>query len=72
MGYKYNGKKRLFLIKEAVIFMSMLTEMGKQAKEAAVVLSVLPTPRKNKALCHAADALLAAKDEILAANKADV
>ena len=30
--------------------MSMLTEMGKQAKEAAVVLSVLPTPRKNKAL----------------------
>ena len=42
--------------------MSMLTEMGKQAKEAAVVLSVLPTPRKNKALCHAADALLAAKD----------
>ena len=52
--------------------MSMLTEMGKQAKEAAVVLSVLPTPRKNKALCHAADALLAAKDEILAANKADV
>ena len=43
--------------------MSMLTEMGKQAKEAAVVLSVLPTPRKNKALCHAADALLAAKDE---------
>lgn len=52
--------------------MSILTEMGKRAKDAAVVLSVLPTPRKNKALCHAADALLAAKDDILSANEADV
>ena len=36
-----------FFIKEAVIFMSMLTEMGKQAKEAAVVLSVLQIGRAH-------------------------
>lgn len=52
--------------------MSILTEMGQQAKEAAVILSVLPTPRKNEALCHAADALLQAQAEVLAANAQDV
>lgn len=52
--------------------MSNLVEMGKKAKAAAVVLATLPTPRKNKALLVSADALLAAKEEILAANKADV
>lgn len=52
--------------------MSNLVEMGKKAKAAAVVLATLPTPRKNKALLASADALLAAKEEILAANKADV
>lgn len=52
--------------------MSNLVEMGKKARAAAVVLATLPTPRKNKALLASADALLAAKEEILAANKADV
>lgn len=52
--------------------MSALTEMGKRAKEAAVVLATLPAPRKNKALLASADALLAAEKEILAANAADV
>ena len=52
--------------------MSVLTEMGKQAKEAAVVLAVLPTPKKNQALRHAADALLEAQAEILDANAKDV
>ena len=52
--------------------MSALTEMGKRAKEAAVVLATLPSPRKNKALLASADALLAAEKEILAANVADV
>lgn len=52
--------------------MSALTEMGKRAKEAAVVLATLPTPRKNKALLASADALLAAGAAILAANAADV
>ena len=46
--------------------------MGKQAKEAAVVLAVLPTPKKNQALRHAADALLEAQAEILDANAKDV
>lgn len=52
--------------------MSNLVEMGKKAKAAAVVLATLSAPRKNKALLASADALLAAKEEILAANKADV
>ncbi len=52
--------------------MSILTEMGQRAKDAAVVLSVLPTPRKNEALCHAADALLQAQADVLAANAQDV
>lgn len=52
--------------------MSDLIQMGKKAKEAAVVLSVLPTTKKNQALCHAAEALLAAKADILEANMADV
>lgn len=52
--------------------MSLLTDMGKHAKEAAVTLAVLPTLRKNDVLHHAADALLAAKDMVLAANAQDV
>ena len=52
--------------------MSNLTEMGKKAKEAAVVLATLSTPMKNKALLASADALMAAQAEILAANKEDV
>ncbi len=52
--------------------MSNLTEMGKRAKEASVVLATLATPRKNKALLASAEALLAAQQEILAANRADV
>lgn len=52
--------------------MSVLTEMGKRAKDAAAILGTLPTPRKNKALLASAEALLAAKKEILAANAADV
>ena len=52
--------------------MSSLIEMGQRAKDAAVVLATLSTHAKNKALLASADALLAAKAEILAKNKADV
>ncbi len=52
--------------------MSILMEMGKKAKMAAVKLAVLPSPKKNEALCHAAEALLAAEGAILSANKEDV
>ena len=52
--------------------MSNLIEMGKKAKDAAVVLATLPTPVKNKALLASADALMAAKEDILAKNKEDV
>ena len=52
--------------------MSNLVEMGKKAKDAAVVLATLPTPVKNKALLASADALMAAKEDILEKNKEDV
>ncbi|WMI81661.1 glutamate-5-semialdehyde dehydrogenase [Anaerotignum sp. MB30-C6] len=52
--------------------MSVLTEMGQRAKDASVALSVLSTPKKNEVLCFAAEALLGASAEILAANKGDV
>ena len=52
--------------------MSNLVEMGKKAKEAAVVLATLSTPVKNKALLASADAIMAAKDDILVKNKEDV
>ncbi len=52
--------------------MSRLTEMGQRAKDAAVVLATLPTPAKNKALLASAEALLAAKADILEKNKTDV
>ncbi|WP_458407861.1 glutamate-5-semialdehyde dehydrogenase [Anaerotignum sp.] len=52
--------------------MSNLVEMGKKAKDAAVVLATLSTPVKNKALLASADALMAAKEDILAKNKEDV
>ena len=52
--------------------MSNLVEMGKKAKGAAVALATLSTPVKNKALLASADAIMAAKDDILAKNKEDV
>jgi len=52
--------------------MSNLVEMGKKAKQAAVVLATLSTPVKNKALLASAEAIMAAKDDILAKNKEDV
>lgn len=52
--------------------MSNLVEMGKKAKAAAVILATLPTPKKNRALLASADALLAAKADILEKNQADV
>lgn len=52
--------------------MSNLVEMGKKAKAAAVILATLPTLKKNRALLASADALLAAKADILEKNQADV
>ena len=50
----------------------MLIEMGQQAKRAARTLARLTTDRKNAALQCLADALLADRDAILAANATDV
>lgn len=49
-----------------------LQEMGKAAKDAAVVLTTLPTETKNDVLQKAADALLKAKQNILKENEKDV
>jgi glutamate-5-semialdehyde dehydrogenase len=48
-----------------------LEEKGKAAKAASRKLTFLPTEVKNKALVSIAEALIAKKDEILAANKID-
>ena len=48
-----------------------LEEIGQRAKAAENVLRTLPTGRKNKALEAAAEALLAQKDMLLAANAKD-
>ena len=52
--------------------MSRLTEMGKQAKDASVVLARLATPEKNAVLNASAKALEDNMDRIIAANKTDV
>lgn len=49
-----------------------LQEMGKMAKEASVALATLPTETKNAVLQKTADALLSAKEQILAENQKDV
>lgn len=49
-----------------------LTEIGKQAKEAASYLNSLGVTVKNKALEYAAQALTDGETEILAANRQDV
>jgi glutamate-5-semialdehyde dehydrogenase len=48
-----------------------LEEKGKAAKAASRKLAFLSTEIKNKALLNIAEALIAKKDEILAANKID-
>jgi glutamate-5-semialdehyde dehydrogenase len=48
-----------------------LEEKGKAAKAASRKLAFLSTEVKNKALLNIAEALIARKDEILAANKID-
>lgn len=51
---------------------ALMLEMGKKAKAAARKLAVATTEQKNKALNAAADAVLAATAEILAANVRDL
>lgn len=52
--------------------MEYLENIGRQAKEAEVVLRTLSTSRKNEALYAAAKALEAAEDKLIAANAKDV
>ena len=52
--------------------MEYLENIGRQAKEAEVVLRTLSTGRKNEALCKAAEALEAAEKKLIAANAEDV
>ena len=50
----------------------MLNELGKRAKAASRMMARLSQNDKNKALLAVADALLANKEEILAANETDM
>ncbi|MEF9953854.1 MAG: glutamate-5-semialdehyde dehydrogenase [Clostridium sp.] len=50
----------------------MLTEIGKNAKEASGKLCVLSSVQKNRGLEYVADALLQGEQEILSANEEDV
>ncbi len=52
--------------------MEYLEKIGRQAKEAEVVLRTLATGRKNEALCRAAEYLEAAEDKLIGANAEDV
>ena len=52
--------------------MEYLEKIGRQAKEAEVVLRTLSTGRKNEALWKAADCLEAAEEKLIAANAEDV
>ena len=52
--------------------MEYLEKIGRQAKEAEVVLRTLSTSRKNEALYKAAEALEAAEEKLIAANAEDV
>lgn len=49
-----------------------LTEIGKQAREAALILNALETAEKNQGLEGAARSLMENQEEILSANKKDV
>ena len=52
--------------------MKTTQELMQRAKAAAPALAAADTERKNRALCAMADALEAAQEEILAANRLDV
>ena len=52
--------------------MEYLEKIGRQAKEAEVILRTLSTGRKNEALYKAAEALERAEDKLIAANGEDV
>ncbi len=51
---------------------SIMNEIGRNAKSAARALSTASTDAKNRALQAMADAILASKDKILAANAEDL
>ena len=57
---------------EAADVATLMNDMGRQAKTAAKQLAVASTEAKNRALNAMADALIASKDEILAANAEDL
>lgn len=52
--------------------MSDLTNIGKQAREAARILSNLSASKKNEALIAVADNIVSNEDKIITANKADI
>ncbi len=51
---------------------TLMLEIGARARAASQPLSIVPTPAKNAALLAMAEAILARKAEILAANALDL
>ncbi|KXO73200.1 glutamate-5-semialdehyde dehydrogenase [Brucella anthropi] len=51
---------------------AVMAEVGRKARAAAAPLSIATTEQKNKALIAAADAMLEARGDILAANRLDL
>ena len=51
---------------------TIMAEVGRKAKAATTPLSIASEDQKNKALIAGADAVLASRDEILAANRLDL
>ncbi len=51
---------------------AVMAEVGRKARAAAAPLAIATTEQKNKALIAAADAMLAARADILEANKLDL
>jgi glutamate-5-semialdehyde dehydrogenase len=50
----------------------LMTEMGRQARRASMLLARVSTDLKNRALCAMADALIAKKDLLIRENSRDI
>lgn len=59
-------------MKDAITVTDMMAELGQKAKAASVEMAAMPSEKKLQGLNAAADAVWAAKDDILSANAQDL
>jgi glutamate-5-semialdehyde dehydrogenase len=62
----------IWLYEDKMDIKSTLNDMGKRAKAASQILAFATPEQKSQALMHAADALMACTNEIIAANVLDL